>query len=383
MVNRLTNDDFVLKEDILNLIAWSDPASMGPSLIAAIMNKRQEDLQNALNEGIASGALIDITRGYRLNSDLLEKQKTQFPISDRKEWVINVCRRMGDWFDARRKDSEAMAEFDAELPLLPKWLTHVKPYSIYHMSRLTWLQAYPLYYQGKYEDALQLVQKAMSGLDEAQTPGAEAEDFFKLKANLFQDIAAITDELGNPGEALTYYQQALEILEQHLHRLKAEKAEIISNIGGVHDRAGNLEEAIKHFEQALEIRQQLFGDLHPDTATSFNNIGACFHEAKKYSEAIQYLQKAMETRQQLLGDEHPDTNDSLYNLAVCLVNVKKLKEAYEWVHRQLKKLSPDHSNYGELAGLLQYIDSESVKSGFRPMSAGSMGKKGKKKKKKR
>lgn len=383
MENHLANDDLALKEDILNLIAWSDPASMGLSLIAAIMNKKQDDLQNILNENIASGSLIDISKRYRFKSDLLEKRQAQFPISNKKAWVINVCRRMGDWFEARRKDSEAMAEFEAELPLLPKWLAHVKPYSLYHASRLTWLQAYPLYYEGKFADALQSVQTAVSNLDEAQTPESEAEDFFKLKVNLFQDIAAIQDELGNTGEAFKYYQYARETLEQHLTNLKAEKAEIISNIGGIHDRTGNRDEALKHFEQALEIRQQLFGDLHPDTAASFNNIGTSYYEAKKYSEAIQYLQKAVETRKQLLGDEHPDTNDSLYNLAVCLVNLKKLKEAYEWVHRQIKKLSPSHPNYAELAGLLQYIDSESVKSGFRPISAVSMGKKGKKKKKKR
>lgn len=314
---------------------------------------------------------------------LLETSQEQFPISGTKEWVIDICRRLGDWFEARRKDSEQLAAFETELKHLQKWLEHVKPYSTYHTARLTWLQAYPPYHRGKYQDALQLVQTAMSLLDQAQTPESETDDFFKLKANLFHDIAAVQDELLNTDEALKYYRQALEIQEKHFGHLHADTAETIDNIGAAYDRIGNLEEAVKHFEQALEIRRQLFGDLHPETATSFNNIGTSYYESKKYAEAIQYLQKAVETRQQVLGDEHPDTNDSLYNLAVCLVNLKKLKDAYERVNRQVKKLPPGHSNYAELAGLLRYIDSESVKSGFRPMSAVSAGKAGKKKKKKR
>ncbi len=315
--------------------------------------------------------------------NLLEKPQEQFPISGRKEWVIDICQRLGDWFESRRKDSEELAGFEAELKHLQKWLEHVKPYSIYHTARLTWLQAYPPYHRGKYKDALQLVQTAMPLLDEARPPESETEDFFKLKANLFHDFAAVQDELENREEALKYYRQALEIQDQHFGRQHADTAETISNIGAAYDRVGNLEEAVKYFEQALEIRRQLFGDLHPETATSFNNIGTCYYESKKYAEAIQYLQKAVETRQQVLGDEHPDTNDSLYNLAVCLVNLKKLKDAYERVNRQLKKLPPDHHNYAELAGLLHYIDSESVKSGFRPMSTVFSGKTDTKKKKKK
>jgi tetratricopeptide (TPR) repeat protein len=142
---------------------------------------------------------------------LLETPQEQFPISGTKEWVIDICRRLGDWFEARRKDSEELAAFEAGLNHLKKWPEHVKPYSIYHTARLTWLQAYPPYHRGKYRDALQLVQTAMSLLDQVQAPESEMDDFFKLKANLFHDIAAVQDELENTEEALKYYRQALEV----------------------------------------------------------------------------------------------------------------------------------------------------------------------------
>ncbi|MCU0286358.1 MAG: tetratricopeptide repeat protein [Acidobacteria bacterium] len=376
------NPDADLKEEILNLLAWSDPTPMGPSLIAAILNKEETELQKILNEAVTSGSLKGTNR-YQLNHDQIEKQQAKFPITGKQEWVLTICQRMGDWFEARRKTRETMPEIKSELTQLQVWLTHVKPYSIYHTARLSWFQAYPPYHQEKYQEALQLVQTAGALLDEAQSPESETEDFFKLKANLYQDFAAVYEALGNLSEALKYYEQSGEIVKQKFNGLPADKAEIMSNIGAFYERNENLEEAIKHFEQALEIRRQHFGESHAETATSFNDIGTCYYEAKKYPDAIEFLQKAVETRQQVLGYESRETNDSLYNLAVCLVNLKKLKDAYERVNRQLKKLSPGHPNYNELAGLLQYIDSESVKSGFRPMSAISAGKAGKKKKKKK
>ncbi|MDQ1354085.1 MAG: hypothetical protein QG657_4394, partial [Acidobacteriota bacterium] len=79
---------------------------------------------------------------------LLETPQEQFPISGTKEWVIDICRRLGDWLEARRKDSEQLTAFETELKHLQKWLEHVKPYSTYHTARLTWLQAYPPYHRG-------------------------------------------------------------------------------------------------------------------------------------------------------------------------------------------------------------------------------------------
>lgn len=372
-------------EDILNFLAWSGDSAMGTSLMAAVLDKKEEELQETLDKGTNAGSLHKKEERYEIDPKAGKERQEQFPLSENREWVINGCRSLGNWFEERRKETTDLPAFEAELTHLKEWANHVKPFSTYHHIRLTWLQAYPPYHGGKYDEALQQVQTAQKLLEQApgEDDDLEEEAGVKLKADIFHDIAAVQDEMENTDEALANYRKALDIQVNHFGEQHPDTAETIGNIAATYDRMGNQEEALKYFQQALEIRQQLFGDQHPDTATSFNNIGTSYYEAQRYAEAIQYLEQAVQTRLQVLGEEHPDTNDSLYNLAVCLTNLKKLKDAYERVSRHLKKLPSDHPNYAELAGMLRYIDKESVKSGFRPMSAAGKGSKKKKKKKKK
>lgn len=372
-------------EDILNLMAWSGSSAMGTSLMAGALDKKEDELSEQLKEAVTAGSLKETAKKgrYEITPETRKERRDNFPLTGGREWVTDICRRLGDWFDERRKDPNIQPAYEAEMDHLKEWAGHVKPFSIFHAARLTWLQAYPPYFRGKFEEALKQVQAAQSLLDGAPDTETGTEEAVRLKANLFHDLAAVYDELKNADEALKNYRLALELQEKHFGRQHEDTADTISNIAAAYDRMGNREEAITYFEEALEIRRKLFGEEHEETASSINNIGTSYYEAKRYSDAIFYLEKAVEIRLKVLGHEHPDTADSLYNLGICLVNIKRLKTAYERVNPFLKKLSPDHPNYNELVGLLAYIDKESVKSGFRPMSSVSSKKKKKKKKKKR
>lgn len=372
-------------EEILNLLAWSGSASMSISLAAAALDKKEKELTDLFKNAADSGALKKAKGDdrYEITPATQTERREQFPITDNPQWAVRVSQLLGDWFETRRKDYKNQPAFEAEMPHLETWTANVKPLSLYHAARLTWLQAYPPYFRGEFQNALQLVQAAQALLEQypAEDADTDKNSMVKLKADLFHDLAAVYDELKNTDEALNHYRKALELQETHFGRQHADTADTISNIAATYDRMGNREEALNYFREALEIRQQLFGEKHAETATSINNIGSSYYEAGKYTDAIHYLEKAVEIRMEVLGPEHTDTNDSLYNLAVCFVNLKKLKQAYEMVTRQLKSLAPGHPNYNELAGMLSYIDRESVKSGFRPMSAVNKG--GKKKKKKK
>lgn len=372
-------------DEILNFLAWSGSASMSLSLAAAVPDKNEKELTDLFKKAVDSGTLKKAKgdNRYEITPAVQTEHREKFPISDNPKWVVRIAQHLGDWFDARRKDYNNKTALEAEMPHLEIWTGHVKPLSFYHAARLTWLQAYPPYFRGEFQKALQLVQDAQTLLDQhpADNTDTEKNAVLTLKADLFHDLAAVYDELKNTDEALSYYGKALELQETHFGRQHADTADTISNIAATYDRMGNRDEALKYFREALEIRQQLFGEKHAETAASINNIGTSYYEAGKYTDAIHYLEKAVEIRMEVLGPEHTDTNDSLYNLAVCLVNLKKLKQAYEMVAKQLKLLAPGHRNYNELAGMLSYIDRESVKSGFRPMSAVNKG--GKKKKKKK
>jgi tetratricopeptide (TPR) repeat protein len=368
-----------LTEDILNLLAWSGDDFMGTSLIAALLDKKEDDLQQALKEGDSSllQKSPDSER-YRIDPKARKERQEQFPLTnkDNRDWVNTTCQHLGDWLDARRKDDETFPEFDAESLHLDQWAEHVKDDSSYHTVRLTWLRAYPPYRRGKYQDALKLVQSASSMLEKMPEPDP------KLQVEFFVDLGAIYGELNNHEESLEYYKKGLESRIKLSGEEHEDTADAMSNVGGAYDKLGNQEEGVKYLEQALEVRKKLFGEEHAETATSYNNIGTTYFESGKYREAIDYLEKALDIRTRVLGEEDTDTSDSLYNLAVCWINLKKYKDAYSRLSAYLKKIPGDHPQYAELAGLIRYIDKESIKSGFRAPSAVSAGK-GKKKKKKK
>ncbi|MCP4221281.1 MAG: tetratricopeptide repeat protein, partial [bacterium] len=122
---------------------------------------------------------------------------------------------------------------------------------------------------------------------------------------------------------------------------------------------------------------------HPDTATSLNNVGMSYYESAQYGNAIEYLQQTLGLRTEILGADNTDTLGTLYNLTVCLVNLKRFKPAFDTLSKHLKDVPPDNPRYNELASLVSYIDSESIKSGFRAPSTQNASRGGGKKKKKK
>lgn len=375
MENKLPSTD-----DILNLLAWSGSDFMGTSLMAALLDTKEEDLVQPLKEAVDSGLLKKSPDGKRFQIDPKARQERQkqFPLTDKnnREWIDTTCQRLGDWLDQRRKDDELFPQFETESTHLDQWAEHVKDHSSYHTIRLTWLRAYPPYRGNKYKEALQLVQSALSMLEKTPEPDP------KLHVEFFLDLGAIYSELNNHEDSLKYYQLGLENRIKLIGEEHEDTADAMSNVGGAYDKLGKQEEGLKYLEKALEVRRKIFGEEHAETATSYNNIGTTYFESGKYREAMDYLEKALDIRTRVLGEEDTDTSDSLYNLAVCWINLKKFKEAYSRLSAYLKKIPGDHPQYGELAGLIRYIDKESIKSGFRAPSAVSAGK-GKKKKKKK
>lgn len=353
------------KNELLNLLAWSGSAPMGASLAAAVLDKKKDQLEAALKE--------------KLTDDIRAQRQKEFPLGDNGEWVDGACTKLGDWFDARRKDVSMAKAYAAELTHLEAWTKHAEAHAPAHLARLTWLQAYPPFRNDEYKESLEKVREAMAILEKAAKPDEI------LKAEMSYDMGAIYGEMDNYEDSLTFYRQALDLKTVTLGEQHAETADVMDNVAGTLDRLGKQAEGLELMERALEIRKQLFGEKHEDTASSYNNIGTTYFESSKYREAIDYLRKAFELRSDVLGAEDKDTVDSLYNLCVSLINLKQFKAAYDLLADFMKKIPPGHPQYMELAGLVRYIDKESIKSGFRAPSAarGGSGKKKKKKKKKR
>ena len=394
-VSKPVLDRAPLLNDILDILAWSGTAFMGTSLLAALLNKKETELVTPLNLGVSLRLLQKSQDGKRFDIHRLLRRvrQEQSPLTNREQWIIDTCKRLGDWFEERR-DFTYLPAFEAELDHLKQWLAHVKPLSAIHRTRLTWLQAYPPYHWGRYLESQQMVQSAFALLS------VISEDDLRLRADILNDLGFTSYSLGEYQKALEYGKQALEIWLKLLGEHHPDIANSFNNVGSTYDGLGDHKKALEYKLRALDILKKLFGVHHPDTANSFNNVGYTYGQLGDHKKAFEYMLRALEIRQQVLGENHPDTANSLNNvgttyfemgnpgeaLPYCqrafeiysqllgkqhphtalafysyissLLRLKRFKEAGELLDDYLEELPEDHKHYKEILNLKKTLQNE-------------------------
>jgi tetratricopeptide (TPR) repeat protein len=339
-VSKQVLDQEPFLNDILDLLAWSGNSFMGISLMDAILNKKEPDLFQPLNIGVSLHLLQKAQGGERYDIHRLVRRvrQEQFPIANRVQWIKDTCQRLGDWFEERRKEFSDLPAFEAEMDHLKQWLSHVKPSSSIHTSRLTWLQAYPPYHWGKYNESHQLVQSAFSLLAET------SEKDPKLQANILNDLGYTYSQLGEFQKSLEYHNQALKIRQETFGEQHPDTATSLNNVGGTYGNLGDHNKALEYQLRALKIQQQLFGEQHQDTAQSLNNVGLEYGEKGDHKKALKYNLRALEIRQQLFGEQHPDTANSLNNVGGTYAYLGDHEKALKY---QLRALEIRQQLFGE------------------------------------
>src|SRR5205085_6806481 len=175
-------EDEILAEErrlreIVDLLAWSDSAPMGIELMCALLNVADPlELTEALARGVAL-RLIQKTPGVdRYTLHRLVSQVRREDISLSESHVADVCQKLGDWFYAIRDDFQKLPIYEAEIDHLRVWQQHSKAYAKGHVSRLLWLQSYPSYHRGRYQESKRLVESALEiyGRNLRVDPGLEA-----------------------------------------------------------------------------------------------------------------------------------------------------------------------------------------------------------------
>ena len=105
--------------------------------------------------------------------------------------------------------------------------------------------------------------------------------------------------VGDLGQALDYYNQALPIQRQVGDR--AGEAATLTNIGAVHRARGELDVALDYYNQALPIRRQV-GDRAGEAVTRYN-IAMIQRDLGNLAEAVAQLEQTVELDRQI---QHPD-----------------------------------------------------------------------------
>jgi CHAT domain-containing protein/Tfp pilus assembly protein PilF len=233
-----------------------------------------------------------------------------------------------------------------------------------HQARKEIEEALKLQRAGKYDEALQLAERALEIRE-------------RLLKTEHQDVTAAINGLGDiytdKGEyvkAEPLYRRALAIREKALGKDHPDTGASINNLATLYREQGKYPEAEPLFKRALDIREKMLGNDHPDTAESFNNLALFYTLQGEYKEAEPLYKRALDIREKALGNDHPATANSLNNLALLYYNQGKYREAEPLYKRAIgineKTLGKDHpdtaQNLNNLAALYEsqgkYVESE-------------------------
>jgi CHAT domain-containing protein/Tfp pilus assembly protein PilF len=216
-------------------------------------------------------------------------------------------------------------------------------------------QAFELYQQGKYNEAILLAEKTLAIRK-------------KVLGNNHLDVAESLNSLGllyysqgRYNEAELFHKRALAIRKAQLGDNHPDTATSLNNLALLYESQGRYAEAEPIYKEALAIRKKQLGNSHPDTATSLNNLAGLYESQGRYSEAEPLYKQALAISKAQLGNNHPDTARNLNNLAYLYESQGKYNEAeplYKQALAIYKKQSGDNhpdtaTNLNNLAYLYQ------------------------------
>jgi CHAT domain-containing protein len=121
---------------------------------------------------------------------------------------------------------------------------------------------------------------------------AEAQKLNQQAIELYQQ--------GKYAEAIPLLQQALEIRKKVLGLEHPHTATSLNNLAFLYQAQGNYSAAEPLYLQALEIRKKVLGLEHPHTATSLNNLAVSYWSQNDIPRTLTYLQQGLDTEETIL-----------------------------------------------------------------------------------
>lgn len=150
------------------------------------------------------------------------------------------------------------------------------------------------------------------------------------EGSALNNLGLIVAELGNPAEALTYYQRALAIAQD----LQDQEQQILvlNNIATRYGDFGQFSQALATYEQAMQIAQSI--NNRQLISVVLNNMGSIYRSQGRYQEALKATQESLALAQQI-GDRFAQVN-RLSNLAANYVDLDNFSQATQCLQQALE-----------------------------------------------
>jgi tetratricopeptide (TPR) repeat protein len=186
---------------------------------------------------------------------------------------------------------------------------------------LEWIEALSHYqeYSGQWSDYVDWVERGLQVAEQLQLTHA--------RGVLYNNLAKIYGNLRQRERALTYYQQALPILEEVGTR--SEVALALSNLGTAYASVGKSELALTYYQRALPLLEEVRD--RPALATLLNNMGKLCSDTGRRQHALQYYQRALPILVEL--EDYSLESTARFNLALLYRAQGKLDQAVAEMRR--------------------------------------------------
>ncbi len=158
---------------------------------------------------------------------------------------------------------------------------------------------------------------------------AKAEEFLRQASEIDQSTGTrgqrqLSDHLNDLGlvyftsqryaAAENEFSRSIELLKS-VGAPKDALSHRLNNMAMVYSRTGRIADAISFYEQALEVQREVLGAKNPMIATTMNNLANSLKRASNFDRAERLLLEALEIRRETIGVEHLDVAESFQNLA--------------------------------------------------------------------
>ena len=194
-------------------------------------------------------------------------------------------------------------------------------------------------------------------------------------SSIYSNIGIVLQEQGDLNNSLKLLKRALNIdldalqsnqLNIDPHMLQTHHINIATrynNIGLVLDNLCQYNEALENYKRALEIELVHLPPIHPLLATTYNNIGMIHLKNGNHLDALIYYQNTFEIFERSLPANHPSLANTHHNIAHVLLDLDRTEEAIEHIAQAVDidrhTLGSDHHRVKQYQ---QYLDELRQKS---------------------
>ena len=321
-----------LLADVLDLLTWSGSSPMSLRLMAHLLDIKLTELYGALGLGVALRLLQKVpdSERYAVHRLVQEVRRKERPLAQRTDWANMIAQRLGDWFEEIRDDFRELPVFELEFEHLRAWQANAELFSPIASVRLLWLQAYPAYHRGHYDEVHKILRNALAEYIEQKL------DYPALNANLLHDTAYILTRNGAFRDALKTGEEALRIQKAYFSEAHPDIALSLNTLANIQRRLGDYPRALEFGEQALKMRYNLLGNKHTYVATSLSDMAITYSCLGDQHRAIELSQKALKIQRELSGEKHIGIAKTLGNISSYYFNLGDLSIAIKFGEQSLE-----------------------------------------------